>query len=71
MVTRARVVRAYYEIRSLADVAASQAQGYRADGGCLTDNDSEAEFHTGRQCGMLAALNLLQGILDEDGERAN
>jgi hypothetical protein len=66
MVTRARIVRAYYEIRAKADEAAAEAKRYRAESDSgLSASDAEAEFHIGRQCGMLTALNILTGALEE------
>lgn len=60
MVTRARVVRGYYDIRAQADNAAADAQ--RCRDACA---DSDAEFHTGRQAAYLSALNTLDEILKE------
>ncbi len=63
MVTRARVVRAYYAIRAAADEAAAQGASYRANVNGLTDSDTEAEFHLGRQCGFVSALKILDEVL--------
>lgn len=71
MVTRARVVRSYYELRAAADLAALKAKSYRRGGDSLVTSDEEAEFHAGRHCGMLTALNIISEILAHDDTEAS
>jgi hypothetical protein len=60
MVTRAAVTRLFYDLREAADRAAETAVGERLYA------DSDAEFHGGRQAGLLTAMNMLAKILDEE-----
>lgn len=61
MVTRARVVRAYYTLREQADDAAVLSALARND-----HDEADAEFHSGRQAAFLGALGVLDKVLADD-----
>ena len=72
MVTRARVVRAYYELRECADAAAAMAVETRESIAYVTSPQramelaQDAEFHSGRHAGLLTALGILDKVLADD-----